>query len=510
MAMFGATFARSFSAESPKIQSMPFPLPLDPPPLTDDPLAGYCNRGTLSHPAIRRATPGSADAHTRSPRTPTTACSPRASTPPPRSPSAGGSRSPTRFSPRASTPPPGSSPRRTDAPSTSSSPPLLRRGWSSPSRGSSAGGDSPLRSPSSRRSPSPPLLRRSPSPTLSETLNSVIRDVPTGRTVAGRARLGVQDDNWKHAARERQMRDAREHLGAARVQREVATNVHGAAAQRATTKVALLATRSQQRREVARAGHEVKRQAEECRVETAAQRAEWAEYGRQLTHAFDNRGARASREQLQRERVASARRQKAERAALRLERMVEMHQKEATNRRSAERIRHELGAALSSVAAREAVAREASVDEMRCAEELRRLERAEEQLANLLATRRSHDAVAALDHTSRVRRLRCEERGRRAAGAAAEREKLARLRVAHEASLQTEHARRRAAHDAVLAERIHGLDPHARAEERAGCVARIALLEDRANVPLPDGTGHPDYVAELAAYGVLGPELDVA
>ena len=42
------------------------------------------------------------------------------------------------------------------------------------------------------------------------------------------------------------------------------------------------------------------------------------------------------------------------------------------------------------------------------------------------------------------------------------------------------------------------------------CVARIALLEDRANVPLPDGTGHPDYVAELAAYGVLGPELDVA
>ena len=103
-----------------------------------------------------------------------------------------------------------------------------------------------------------------------------------------------------------------------------------------------------------------------------------------------------------------------------------------------------------------------------------------------------------------MRALRKEEHARRGAASAEVRAQLAALRREHEVALAREAERKRHAHDAVVYELVHGIDPRAPAEDRAGCVARTALLEDRANRPSspvtdPTGTAYRHYEFHGAA-----------
>lgn len=89
------------------------------------------------------------------------------------------------------------------------------------------------------------------SPPRSAELELVEREVPTPRTVAGRARLGVQDDNYALALRERELRGVQEELVAARRESYVQRNALDAAAKRRESTAKVVASRRQYFRETA-------------------------------------------------------------------------------------------------------------------------------------------------------------------------------------------------------------------------------------------------------------------
>ena len=156
-------------------------------------------------------------------------------------------------------------------------------------------------------------------------------------------------------------------------------------------------------------------QQDRARHEASEQKDEWVGYGRELTQHHDNRGARASRELVRAAKVENGRTRQLERGAARVARMQEMQERAASNRRRAESLRQQTAEALQRVSESEIRSRQRGVDEMRSAEELRRLDRYDDKRLALAETRESHDSVL-VRRRGPGQRARPELRGRRLFG----------------------------------------------------------------------------------------------
>ena len=121
-----------------------------------------------------------------------------------------------------------------------------------------------------------------------------VRPQWTPRTSAGRAKLHVDDVNWEHAERLRQLREHREKYKAEFRNHIQLTNTYEAAVKREERLEALQSARQAVKQQTVEQGRQTKAEGEQLRELARQQRQNWEEYGKYLTRYHTNAGARAA------------------------------------------------------------------------------------------------------------------------------------------------------------------------------------------------------------------------
>lgn len=311
-------------------------------------------------------------------------------------------------------------------------------------------------SPYTRPDSPPPSARSWHSVNNASVMAGEVRPQWTPRTSAGRAKLHVDDVNWEHAERLRQLREHREKYKAEFRNHIQLTNTYEAAVKREERLEALQSARQAVKQQTVEQGRQTKAEGEQLRELARQQRQNWEEYGKYLTRYHTNAGARAARRQVEFGKADEAERQRRQRESHRHERAHELSEHIVANREKAQRARRESSLALRSVSDAELRSRHEVAQLMRRAEMHRDGQRLVEKREMLEIARQSHDAV--LEHSARekVRGYLEADRRKNIAPAAEQRARLHRMRFAIRNETNEDFARKKEMHDAVKHAEIYG------------------------------------------------------
>lgn len=278
----------------------------------------------------------------------------------------------------------------------------------------------------------------------------------TARTVAGRAKLAVDGDNWEWAERTRKLRTQREAYCGQWQHHVRAKNSYEAALARQERLSSLRSVRDEHRQGIDERGKVGKGESELIRQKHHLQRRQWEAYGKDLHHVHNNAAARREKVMLHEERGSNSERMRRERERHERQRAVEITERAINNRERAERVRRENVQAVRSVSAAELRSRRATYDEMRQAEVVREGHREHERAVALSEAAWKRDAVHHVSSREMVAEFNALERQRKAAHAAQVRQQMHRLRHSRMRDVLGEAERKRALHDEVVRERTDG------------------------------------------------------